>query len=85
MNRTVEMRFHEEFSNAVGETMKASEAAIGYLSMWGINSAERYAGKVSIYGDRTGDLHGTYRNSNSEITYTIFGQRGEDGSYSFHS
>ena len=86
MNRTVEMRFHEEFETTAAEKMKEVNAAIGYLSMWAVTSPERYAGKVGIYGDQRGDLHASYRDKDTgEITYTIFAQRGENGSYSFHS
>jgi hypothetical protein len=73
------------------ELSHSAEKAIGYLSTWAIGgSSDRYQGPCTVYGDRNGDLHGTYRNKAGEPTYAIFGMRdasadGEESRFSFHS
>ncbi len=83
--RTITLNLTNEFDEAIaeGNSERQVAAAIGYFSMWAVHS-ERYA-SLSLYGDRRGDLHAQYRNKAGDITYTMLGQRGEDGSYSFHS
>lgn len=64
----------------------AVEASIGYLSMWAIcGDTPRYAGKCTIHLAQSGDISAVYRNADGALTYSIFGQRGEAGEYSFHS
>lgn len=87
MARTVEIALSDEFLLKTQEndvqTRTVSEA-VGYLSTWALNGMGNYAGKLSIYGDKNGDLHATYRNKEGSVTYNIFGQLNEK-EYSFHS
>jgi len=78
-SRTVEISLNEEFYNVVGDTHHANNC-IGVLSMWAIIS-ERYSGRLTIYGDKEGQLHATYRNQKGEVTYTMYCQRRADGAY----
>lgn len=83
-NRTVEIHLTEEFTNIVANTQHHANNCIGYLSMWAIHS-ERYSGKLTIYGDKDGCLNATYRNKAGDVTYSMYGLRREDGTYSTHS
>lgn len=82
--RTVAVSLSQDFLSVTAENGKDVSEAIGYLTTWAIGS-ERHSGRVSLYGDRLGNLHANYRNANDDVSYELYGQRGEDGSYSFHS
>lgn len=85
-SRELTMAFHEDFSDVTISTTQQVHNAIGYLTTWAINGdSDRYKGKMSLYGDKEGNLHGTYRNVAGDVTYNLFGQRDEKGEYSFHS
>lgn len=74
----VEAAFHD----AVKDKRQA-DACIGYLAMWA-HAGDRYH-SVRIYCGATGDISALYKDSLGNITYEIFGQMAEDGSYSTHS
>jgi hypothetical protein len=65
------------------EDRKTYWNAIGYLAMWAIGSP-RYE-NVTLYVEPDGCIEGRYSTTGGEITYTIFGKRDDDGSYTFHS
>lgn len=84
--REVTMKFQEGFNEIAINTIEQVHKAIGYLITWAVNSdSERYKGKMTLFGDDNGDLHAAYHNQQGEVTYTIFGQRDEQGHYTFHS
>jgi len=84
MNREITLAKHEEFDNLTQDDLSPVYAAIGYLATWGLAS-ERFSGKMTLYGDTNGNWHATYRDKQDNVTYNIFGQRNEDGTYGFHS
>lgn len=84
MNREITLAKHEGFDDAVAANTNHVHAAIGYLATWGLAS-ERFSGKMTLYGDKDGNWHATYRDKQDNVTYNIFGQRNEDGTYGFHS
>lgn len=84
MSRTIELTLSEEFLTLASlGTLIEKDRAVGYLCNWAIHS-ERYC-RLTIYGDKEGNLNASYRNAAGEVTYSMFGMRGEDGTYSFHS
>ncbi len=84
--RKIEMTFHENFLFATRIAPAETRAAIGYLAGWAFPSeGGRYAGRMSLEGDEEGNVYATYRNPDDDVTYTLFGLRDADGSYSFHS
>jgi hypothetical protein len=82
--RSVDVAWCDEFTEVTVKTWDEVWKAIGYLSTWGINS-DRYGGKVNVYGDPDGNIAACYRNKEDTLTYSLFGLRGEDGTYTFHS
>ena len=83
-SRAVEIVFNPEFANVTAnDTSCKSNAAVGYLATWAIHSCRHV--RVSILGDREGNLHATYRDANGDVSYSLFGLRGDTGDYSFHS
>lgn len=83
MPRTIRLEITEACEEIILDAPAKFNVAIGYLAIWAHKSDSKT--KLSIFGDPNGDLHATYENEQGEVTYTIFGQRGDDGSYSFHS
>jgi hypothetical protein len=86
----VEISLSEDFLDAVGgnlRTNKNIDQAIGYLATWAIPQigSTRYSGKVTIYGDKEGNLNASYRDNKGEIIYSMAAIRNDDGTYSTHS
>lgn len=84
MTRTISLTLTEDFVNVNVRNRESVNRAIGYLSTRAIIHSERYC-SVTIYGDKNGCLNATYRNGNGEVTYNLYAQLGEDGSFSYHS
>lgn len=87
--RTVHLRFTKEFTDKHSLVDKGVSEAIGYLSVWAAREGCRLT-VVRIFGDADGNLNADYFESaekmaNNERGYEIFGLRGQDGTYSFHS
>lgn len=84
MDRNVTIRYNDKFLVAVsGVEVRTLDQAVGYLSTWAITSP-RYV-NVCIFGDNEGNLHGTYKDSKGDVTYTLFGLLDKNMTYSFHS
>ncbi len=84
MKRNVEISFSEEFKNITAKCWQEVSKMIGYLSTWGIESSEKYAGTITIYGDHQGCLNASYRNIKGEVTFEICAKKGGDGKYTSH-
>ena len=82
-SRKMTLTWDEGVDDATANTQRNVSSAVGYLAGWGKNS-DRYK-EVFIFGDSEGNVHGSYRNGAGDVTYSLFGLRGTDGSYSFHS
>ncbi len=80
--RKVQITLHEEFHELLAHEPMA-ENTLGYLAMWAIYGDRHVS--VAILGDRNGDLHATYLDKDSNISYQIFAQRDDLGGYTFHS
>lgn len=86
IRRTIEITLDPEFMGVTANDLpRHIRAALGYLSYWAIDGIGTYSGKVTVLGDREGNLHANYHNLDGKFTYHLFGLRGEDGSYTFHS
>lgn len=81
--RNITITKHEEFDDVTAQTRDSVNRVIGYLSLWALHN-ERYRA-VAIYLDKRGEANATYRNDKGEVTYSIFAQRHDDGTYSTHS
>lgn len=79
--RPCNIKLNPEFDWRTDEANKA----IGYLATWAINGdSNRYAGSVTVWGDKEGNLHARYTDTDGKITFVLFGMN-DAGLYSFHS
>lgn len=85
--RQTSISFHSNFTEAtLASKYNQVHNAVGYLVTWAINGESgRYSGLMTLYGDDVGNLHAAYRDKTGIVTYTMFGKRGSNGDYSFHS
>lgn len=81
--RQLDLGYSDKFDDVV-EGNPQVFSTIGILARWGMG-AERFSGKVTIYGDHQGNINATYRDKDGNVTYNIFAQLQDDGSYTTHS
>lgn len=83
-SRELKITFDENFRDAIGNNLDKEVCnAIGYLSTWAIHSESKY--RTNIYGDKDGNISAVYFDKAGNVRFSIFGQRSETGTYSFHS
>jgi hypothetical protein len=80
-DRTITLRVEDAFAELVSR--RDVDRHIGYLACWGLGR-ERFA-NVLIYCGADGNISAHYHDPSGQKTYALFGLRGEDGTYSFHS
>lgn len=82
--RTIHIKTDPELVVTNGEhAEKGLLATIGYFTTWAIHSP--HYSVLRLFVDRVGDIHATYSDASGATTYTMFGQRAPNGSYSTHS
>ncbi len=87
--RTVHLRFTKEFTDKHSLIERGTADAIGYLSAWAAGESCRFT-VVRVFGDADGNISADYfvdaeRAANNDRGYEIFGQRQENGTYTYHS